>query len=145
MIRRLLVVVAMLAGVNGVLAQSDPIGERQQLMKNLSQAAKAPGAILKGEAPFDLAKVQATLATFADVSKKAPALFPDNSKTGHDTEALPKIWTDKADFAAKWEKFGKDIAAAQASITDEASFKANFPGVAKNCGGCHETYRAKKS
>jgi cytochrome c556 len=145
MFRRLLVAAAVLAGVTGALAQSDPIAERQQLMKDMSQAAKAPGAIMKGEAPFDLAKVQASLATFANVAKKAPTLFPDNSKTGHDTEALPKIWTDKADFNAKWEKFGKDAASAQASITDEATFKANFPGVAKNCGACHETYRAKKS
>ena len=138
-------VIATLTGITNVVAQSNPIAERQQLMKDMSQAAKGPGAMLKGEAPFELAKVQATLQTFADVAKKQPTLFPDNSKTGNDTAALPKIWTDKADFNAHWAKFEKEAVAAKASIKDEASFKATFPGVLKNCGGCHQDYRAKKS
>jgi cytochrome c556 len=136
---------ALVAGVAAVSAQSDPIAERQQLMKGQSQAARAPGAMLKGEAPFDLAAVQATLKTFADGAKKAPALFPENSKTGHDTAALPAVWTAKADFDGQFAKFGETVALAQTSIKDEASFKANFPGVLKACGTCHETYRAKKS
>ncbi|MBX9739405.1 MAG: cytochrome c [Beijerinckiaceae bacterium] len=150
MIRRLVVAAAFcagfasLAGVTTVVAQSNPIAERQQLMKNLSQAARAPGGMLKGEVPFDLAAVQTTLKTFADVATKAPALFPDNSKTGNDTAALPKVWTDKADFNGLWTKFEKDAVAAQASIKDEASFKAAFPVLMRSCGGCHEGYRAKK-
>lgn len=145
MFRGMLAGLALIAGVAAVSAQSDPIAERQQLMKGLSQASRGPGAMLKGEAPFDLNAVQATLKTFADTAKKAPALFPDNSKTGHDTAALPAIWANKADFEAKWAKFGTDVASAQTAIKDEASFKANFPNVLKACGGCHETYRAKKS
>lgn len=142
---KLLVVAALAACVVPAAAQNDPIAERQQLMKNLSQAARAPGAMLKGEAPFELAAVQATLKTFADTSKRAVMLFPDNSKTGHDTAALPKVWTDKADFNAKWAKFGEDATAASASIKDEASFKATFPRVMRACGDCHEGYRAKKN
>ncbi|MDB5643295.1 MAG: cytochrome c prime [Hyphomicrobiales bacterium] len=148
MIRGILVAGALVAGlstVSAVMAQSDPITERQQAMKGLSQAARAPGAMLKGEAPFDLATVQTTLKTFADTAKAGPALFPDNSKTGHDTAALPAVWTNKADFNMQFAKFGEAAVAAQASIKDEASFKANFPNVLKTCGGCHETYRAKKS
>ncbi len=145
MIRHLLAATALLACATGAFAQSDPIAERQQLMKSLSQSARAPGAMLKGEAPFELSAVQATLKTFADVGKKAPTLFPAGSNVGHDTAAMPKVWTDKADFDAKWAKFESEATAAQASIKDEASFKANFPGVARACGGCHENYRAKKN
>jgi cytochrome c556 len=100
---------------------------------------------LKGEAPFDLAAVQTALKTFAEAGKKGPSLFPENSKTGHDTAALPAVWTNKADFDAQFAKFAEAATAAQASIKDEASFKATFPGVVRGCGGCHETYRAKKS
>ena len=135
--------VAGLSSVAAVMAQSDPIAERQQAMKSLSQASRAPGAMLKGEAPFDLATVQATLKTFADNATKGPALFPDNSKTGHDTAALPAVWTNKSDFNMQFAKFGEAAVAAQASIKDEASFKAIFPTVQKTCGGCHDSFRAK--
>lgn len=134
-----------LSSVSAVMAQSDPITERQRSMKGLSQAARAPGAMLKGEAPFDLAVVQATLKSFAESATKGPALFPDNSKTGHDTAAMPAVWTNKSDFNMQFAKFGEAAVAAQASIKDEASFKANFPTVLRTCGGCHENYRAKKS
>ncbi|MFD2030498.1 cytochrome c [Ancylobacter dichloromethanicus] len=53
------------------------------------------------------------------------------------------MWTNKADFDARFAKLGTDAAAARAAITDEASFKANFPAVVRNCGGCHDNYRQK--
>jgi cytochrome c556 len=145
MVRGILVAGALIAGLSSVAAQSDPIAERQQMMKGMSQAAKGPGAMLKGEAPFDLAAVQTSLKSFADAGKKGPTLFPENSKTGHDTAALPAVWTKKADFDGQFTKFAEVATAAQASIKDEATFKATYPNVLKSCGGCHETYRAKKS
>jgi len=33
----------------------------------------------------------------------------------------------------------------KAKIKDLDSLKANFPGIGKECGGCHETYRVKKA
>jgi cytochrome c556 len=128
-----------------VLAQSDVIAQRKDLMKSAGGATRDPGAMLKGEAAFDLAKVQATLATYQNVATKAPALFTDTSKTGGDTSASPKIWEDMNGFKAAFEKWNADSKAAAAAIKDEASFKANFPNVLKNCGTCHETYRVKKS
>jgi len=147
MIRGIYVAAVLAAGFSSVaaLAQNNMIAERQQLMKGLAQAGRAPGAMLKGEQAFDLAAVQASLKTFAETAKKAPGLFPPGTETGNDTAALPKVWSDKADFDAKWAKFGADAEAAQASIKDEASFKANFTGVVRACGSCHETYRAKKN
>jgi cytochrome c556 len=147
MIRGMFVAAALVVGLSSVaaLAQNAAIAERQQLMKGLSQAGRAPGAMLKGEQAFDLAAVQASLKTFAETAKKAPGLFPVGTETGNDTAALPKVWSDKADFDAKWAKFGADAEVAQASIKDEASFKANFTGVVRACGTCHETYRAKKN
>ena len=67
------------------------------------------------------------------------------TKTGGDTAALPAIWDNKADFDAKFTKFGADAKAAQGAVKDLDTFKAAFGGLTKNCGGCHETYRAKKS
>ncbi len=134
-------VVAIL-GASVAFADSDPIKARQELMKANGKATKTIVAMLKG-APFDLEAVKAALKSYEDAAQKAPALFPDDSKTGDKTKALPEIWENKADFEARFEKLGEDAAAAETSITDEASFKANMMGVLKNCGGCHEKYRAK--
>ena len=48
-----------------------------------------------------------------------------------------------AGFKAANDKFKTEIAAAEASIKDEASFKATIPALLKNCGACHEAYRLK--
>jgi cytochrome c556 len=144
--KRLALVATLLAlGGSFALAQQDPIAARKALMKKNGDEAKIGTAFMKGEAPFDLAKAKAIFVAYQDAASKAPSLFPDNSKTGGDTAALPAIWEKKDDFTAKLKKFGDDAKEAAAKVTDEASFKAVFPTVQKNCGGCHETYRMKKS
>jgi cytochrome c556 len=120
------------------------ITARQEIYKGFGEAAKPLGPMLKGSTPFDAAVVKKALTTFAAGAKKLPDLFPDDSKTGHDTEALPAIWTAKPDFTARLAKLGSDSEAAIASITDQASFAATMPKVLGNCGGCHKEYRAKK-
>jgi len=137
---------AVALAVTAVAAQSDPIAARRALMKKNGDEAKIATSMVKGEAPFDAAKVQTVFATFADSAAKAPALFADNAKTGGDTAALPAIWENKADFDARLAKFGKDAKEAEGKVKDLDSLKATWGGFAKdNCGGCHEKYRAKKS
>ncbi len=129
-------------GIGAAVAQSDPIAARREIMKGVGSATGDLGKMAKGEAPFDLAKVQTALKTYTNVSAKMLNLFPDTSKQGGDTHALPKIWEDKADFNARFEKFGKEATAAQSTIKDLATFRPAFAALAKNCGGCHELYRA---
>ena len=112
-------------------------------MKARSSAWRSP-AMMKGEAPFDLATVQKALKTYVDAAEKMPKLFPDDSKTG-DTNALPAVWENRADLDARFKKLDEDAKAALAKIKDEASFKATMPDIFKNCGGCHEKYRAKQT
>jgi cytochrome c556 len=146
MTRIVLAAAAVALAVTAVAAQSDPIAARKALMKKNGDEAKVGAAMVKGDAPFDLAKAQAIFATFADAAAKAPALFPDNAKTGGDTAALPAIWENKADFDARLAKFGTDSKAAQSKVKDLDSLKAIWGGLLKdNCGGCHEKYRQKKS
>jgi len=142
--KRIVLVATLLAlGVSFAAAES-PIAARQAIMKKNGQAAKLGTQFMKGEVPFDLAKAKEIFATYADAAAKMPGLFPPDSKTGEKTEALPVIWEKMDDFKAKFAKFGQDAKDAQAKITDEASFKAIFPTVQKDCGGCHQTYRVKK-
>lgn len=143
--KRTLTTLALLAlGATATYAASDAIAQRQALMKANGKAATAIVAIMKG-GPFDLAVVQSSLKTFIDAGEKGPALFPDDSKTGDDTAALPAIWENKADVNARFAKLGADANDALTKVKDEASFKAIVPSIFNNCGGCHEKYRAKKS
>jgi cytochrome c556 len=132
-------------GTTAVASQQDPIAARKALMKANGQAAGGLAKMVKGEAPFDLPTAQKAFATFEDAASKMPVLFPDNSKIGGETTAAPKIWEDTADFKARFVKLGNDAKAANASVKDLDSLKTTFPEFAKNCGGCHEIYRIKKS
>jgi cytochrome c556 len=144
MIRTILTLGVLAVGMASVMAQNDPIATRKDMMKQVGRANAEVSKISKGDAPFKLETVQAALKTIQDASRAMPNLFPDNTKTGGDTAALPKVWETKADFNTRWEKMGKDAAAASAKIVDEASFKTAYSEVTGNCGGCHEGYRQKR-
>jgi cytochrome c556 len=145
MIRTVLVVAAVALGATVVVAQQDPIAARKALMKSNGEQARIGTQMAKGEAPFDLAKAKAIFTTYQDAAAKMPNLFPDNSKTGGETAASPKIWENKADVTARFAKFGQEAKAAEAATRDLDTFKAQFQEVQKNCGGCHEQYRIRRS
>ena len=68
MLRVVLGLAALAACATVVLAQNTgAITARKDAMKALGGATKDPGAIAKGEAPFDLAKVQASLKTIEEI------------------------------------------------------------------------------
>ena len=139
------VVGAVLLGLGATVVLAQNVGvikERQDLMKANAEATKGPVAMMKGEAPFDLPKVQASLKTFQDNSAKLKTLWPEDSKTGEKTRALPAIWNNMKDYLAWFDDFGKDAKAAAATIKDEASFKTEWPKVIGYCGGCHKDFRA---
>jgi cytochrome c556 len=127
-------------------AQSCPefIKKRQTLMKKSGAEAKIGTQMIKGERPFDAAKVQEIYAAFAEDAKQMPTLFPDCSKTGVKTTAAPAIWERMDDFRAVIAKFADDIKAAQGNTKDLA-LKANFQTIGKNCSNCHQTFRIKTS
>lgn len=128
----------------GALAQSPAIGQRQAIFKEFGAATREPGQMLRDQAPFDLAKVRAALATYKSGAARLPALFPEDSKTGGDTKALPIIWEQKDQFNALFAKLVADATAAEAAITNEATFKTEMPKVLASCGtSCHGTYRAR--
>jgi cytochrome c556 len=144
MIRTVLAVAVLAIGATALVAQTDPIVARKALMKANGDQNKIATDMIEGKAPFNLDAAKKVLATFAE-SDKAKALFPDTSKTGGDTAALPAIWEKKADFDAKLTKFANDAKAAGPAVTNIDTFKAQMTEVRKNCGGCHTPYRKKAS
>jgi cytochrome c556 len=145
MIRTVLAGFVLTFGATLVVAQQDPIATRKALMKANGEQAQIGAKMARGEEPFDLAKAKKIFATYHEVATKVQPLFPPDTMTGGDTAALPAIWQNKADFDAKLAKLANEAKAAEAAVTDLDSFKAQFTEVQKNCGGCHQTYRQRRS
>jgi cytochrome c556 len=147
--RTVVAVGALLFGVGAVMAQQDLIKQDQDIMKaNAKNLGGILIAMVKGEKPYDQTAVAAALAQLDDTAKKLPTMFPDSMKGMKgpgDYSASPKVWEDKAGFQAKIDSFAKVVTEAKAKIKDIDSLKAVAPGIGKECGGCHETYRIKNS
>ncbi|HEY6994287.1 MAG TPA: cytochrome c [Xanthobacteraceae bacterium] len=142
MIRTALAVALLACGATALVAQSDPIAARKALMKANGDQNKVATEMLEGKRPFNLDDAKKVFVVFVEAGEKAPALFPDSSKTG-DTAALPPIWENKADFNARLAKLASQAKAAADATKDLDTFKAQISEVRKNCGGCHQTYRKK--
>ncbi len=99
--------------------------------------------MLKGKKQFD-AKVFAQRAQHVAALSLLPAEgFIEGSDKGN-TDALPKIWTDKADFDSKMLTFQDNAAklAVAAQSNDQNAIKAAFMNTGKSCKGCHDVYKA---
>lgn len=145
MLRAALLVASMLALPALASAQNvEVIKERKANFKAMGDAAKPTGAMLKGEADFDIAAIKNAIQVYQEKAALQAKLFPDDSKEGEKTEALPVIWENKADFEERFVKLAEAAKAADTSITDEETFQAEWPKVMGNCGSCHKKYRKPK-
>ena len=122
-------------------ADAGTIKKRQDILGSFGEAVKEPGAMLRQEAPFDLAVVKASLKTIKEGAPKLKELFPDDSKTGGYTEALPVIWEQKDAFWGVLDQLIATATAAEAQIKDESTFRAEWGKVSANCRACHKVYR----
>jgi cytochrome c556 len=139
MLRSIAVAAAVAIGATAVYAQNAAvIKERRETMRTIAKSSGATFKIVKGEAPFNLATVQDTLKKVQSEAPKLKNQFPDDSKTGGNTEAQPLIWAKRAEFNAAIDKWVADAKTAEGLIKDEASFKAEYPKVSAGCGGCHK-------
>jgi cytochrome c556 len=145
LLRTVLAVTAIAVGVTAVMAQQDPIAHRKALMKSNGEQAQIGAKMAKGEEPFDAAKAKKIFATYQETMAQMAPLWPADSQTGGETAALPTIWQNKPDFEARLTKLGTDAKAADGAVKDLDTFKAQFTEVQKNCGGCHQTYRQRRS
>jgi cytochrome c556 len=145
--KRFIMAAAVLAiGTFAVTAQgSDPIAARKESMKAVGQQTGLGARMARGQAAFDLTQAKAIFAAYEQAAATYANLFPEGSQTGGDTAALPAIWANRADFNARIAKWAADARTEGAKVTDLATFQAAFGEVTKNCGSCHETYRARRN
>ena len=117
------------------------IKERKSLFKqNYSHAKKMSSAIEKG----DIDKVKNLSVKMSQNYEKLIDLFPDNSKSGYDTEALPTIWIFKDDFnnlmiesSTKAIKFTEIASTLLGAELKEEQKKLIW----SSCKSCHDKFR----
>jgi cytochrome c556 len=139
MIRAMLVILACSTAI--AVAQSDPLSQRKALMKENVEGAKALVRMVRGQSPFDAEKVNAAFEQWMETAKKLPDLFPEPPAPGQETRALPSIWENKPDFAAKIAAFERAVAENKDKSKTLAELKVALPVVNNACGDCHELYR----
>jgi cytochrome c556 len=127
-------------------AADDPILQRQELMENMKDKAWRPiVGMSKGELGFDVAAVAEALTAMGEVTPAFGDLFPPGSESGHDTEALPEIWTDREGFDQKLADYDAVIEAASSAVPQSVEeLQLTVKNIAGTCKGCHDLYRVDK-
>ena len=68
--------------------------------------------------------------------------FPDNTKEGFKTEALPSIWENKDEFNALMQKSADDMKQLAAVIEDADDLRGTMQQYMwSNCKACHSRFR----
>ena len=70
--------------------------------------------------------------------------FPDNTKEGFKTEALPSIWENKDEFNALMQKASDDMIKLAKAIDTAEDLQAIQKKLTwSNCSACHNRFRAE--
>ena len=68
--------------------------------------------------------------------------FPENTKEGFNTEALPSIWENKDEFNALMQKSADDMKQLAAVIEDADDLRGTMQQyIWSNCKACHSRFR----
>ena len=80
----------------------------------------------------------------SDNYKKLLDYFPENTKEGFKTEALPSIWENKDEFNALMQKASDDMIKLAKAIDTAKDLRAVQKDLMwNNCSACHNRFRAE--
>lgn len=126
----------------------DAVQARRGYFRMLALNTGPLAAMAKAETPYE-AEAAATYAGNLALLGQMDLghLLPegtDNGAMAGKTRALPVIWTDPEDAAAKHAAFTKASAAlAEAAPNGLDALRGAMGALGQSCKGCHDTYRAK--
>ena len=125
---------------NSELSVEEIIKARKALFsKNYSTAKKVQTLSTKGE--FEKAK--SLMIEMSENYKTLIEYFPDNTKEGFKTEALPTIWENKDEFNDLMKKSSNDMIKLASLIENTDDVKASLGKLMwGNCKACHSKFRA---
>ena len=113
---------------------------RKAMFSENYQNAKKISILLKSK---KIEEAKPLMKKISDNYKKLLDYFPENTKEGFKTEALPSIWENKDEFNALMQKASDDmIKLAKAIDTAEDLRAAQKELMWSNCTACHSKFRA---
>ncbi|MDA7780643.1 cytochrome c [Candidatus Pelagibacter ubique] len=117
------------------------IKERQSIFSKNYKTAKRVNS-LASNGSLDEAKI--LMIEMSDNYKRLIDLFPENSKTGFETEALPSIWENKDEFNLLMTKASSNMIELTSVIDGAEDMKATLGKYMwSSCKSCHSKFRAE--
>ena len=117
------------------------IKERQSIFSKNYKTAKRVNS-LASNGSLDEAKI--LMIEMSDNYKRLLDLFPENSKTGFETEALPSIWENKDEFNLLMTKASSNMIELTSAIDGTEDMKATLGKYMwSSCKSCHSKFRAE--
>ena len=113
-------------------------GRKSIFSKNYSRAKKIQIFASKG----DFEKAKNLMIEMSENYKSLLEYFPENSKDGFKTEALPIIWENKDEFNSLMTKSSNDMIQLAKIIENSDDVKGNLGKLMwANCKTCHSKFR----
>ena len=137
----ILVILTFSFPANSDLSVEETIKGRKALFsKNYSTAKKVQTLASKG----DFEKAKSLMIEMSENYKILIDYFPENTKEGFKTEALPIIWEEKENFNNLMTKASTDMLELTKIIEDSDDIKGTLSKLMwSNCKSCHSKYRAE--
>ncbi len=115
-------------------------GRKALFSKNYSTAKRIQTFATKGD--FDKAK--SLMLEMSQNYKNLIEYFPENTKEGFKTEALPAIWENKEEFNNLMNKSSNDMVELISIIENSDDIKSSLTKFMwGNCKSCHSKFRAE--
>ena len=114
-------------------------GRKALFSKNYSTAKKVQAFASKG----DFVKASSLMKEMSENYLTLLEYFPDNTKEGFKTEALPIIWENKDEFNNLMKKSSADMIKLAKVIESSDDVRATLQKFMwSNCKACHSKFRA---
>ena len=117
----------------------DIIKGRKAIFSNNAKLAKRVNILLKD---FEVEEAEPIILEMSKNYENLLNYFPENSKEGYGTEALPIIWEEKDAFNALMQRAADDMLQLAKVMEEVDDIQATYKKLMwANCNACHSRYR----
>jgi len=114
---------------------------RKAIFSKNYQTAKKVSILLKSK---KIEEAKPLMQEMSDNYKKLLNYFPENTKEGFKTEALPTIWENSDEFVTLMQKASYDMIQLAKAIDKAEDLRAVQKELMwNNCSACHKKFRAE--